>query len=233
MKNYYGIIYKVTNRINGKVYIGQTTKPLSIRKSGHLSKARNRVDNTYFHSAIRKHGEDNFIWKKIVVAMSQTELDELEKSMIVKYDSMNSGYNIIEGGNRPPILYGTDNPRYGVKLTSDIRKRIGDSERGEKGFWFGKKMTKAHREKVSKALLGKKKHKTLGEKLRKHFGDWWLIEFPSGEFKVVQSLRDFCMNHNLCESHLRDVNKGVRHHHKGYKCKKLNEDVIQVRRFVC
>ena len=53
------IIYKTTNNINKKVYIGQTVKSLDKRKKTHLYKSTNASDN-YLYRAIRKYGENNF-----------------------------------------------------------------------------------------------------------------------------------------------------------------------------
>ena len=57
------IIYKATNKINGKVYIGQTTNSLSYRRDQHFREAKCIKRKTvYFHNAISKYGEDNFIF---------------------------------------------------------------------------------------------------------------------------------------------------------------------------
>lgn len=53
------IVYKATNKLNDKVYIGITTKTLRHRMSIHKKDAK--VKNTYFYRAIRKYGFDNFI----------------------------------------------------------------------------------------------------------------------------------------------------------------------------
>lgn len=53
------IIYKITNKINGKVYIGQTTDSLSRRKSGHIQAATSG-SKSKLYSAMRKYGVENF-----------------------------------------------------------------------------------------------------------------------------------------------------------------------------
>ena len=53
------IIYKITNIINGKSYIGQTAYSLNERWLSHLSDMVKKKDNNYFHNAIRKYGWDN------------------------------------------------------------------------------------------------------------------------------------------------------------------------------
>ena len=57
------LIYKVTNTVNGKSYIGQTVQPMNVRKGGHLYSAFQQNSNFYFHKALRKYGKENFEWK--------------------------------------------------------------------------------------------------------------------------------------------------------------------------
>lgn len=225
----YGIIYRATNIKNGKVYIGQTIRTLGIRKSHHFTCSRNRLDNICFHNALRKYGKDSFRWEVLDKALSREELDLLEKKYIIKYDSINNGYNVLDGGSSHSGLFGDDNPRYGIKMPYEMRKRIGDAQRGKKGYWFGKKPTKEHRQNVSRALKGKKKRPSQQCKLSKIHGEWWLIEFPDGSFKVIHSMAKFCREHNLSSGHMVAISKGKRHIHKGFSCKKLNEDVVIVR----
>ena len=92
------IIYKLTNKVNGKVYIGQTVKSLDWRMKQHLSKV-NVGSNTYIHNAIRKYGWDNFDVEVVANASSKEELDYLEKYYIKQYDSVNTGYNLSFGGD--------------------------------------------------------------------------------------------------------------------------------------
>ena len=110
-----GLIYKATNIINNKIYIGQTTCTLEKRKNEHL----NSCDGTYFHKAILKYGRDNFIWE-IVEDNIETyeELNEKEKYWIAYFNSNNNniGYNMTPGGesiepldkwrkNNPDLIY--------------------------------------------------------------------------------------------------------------------------------
>jgi len=93
------VIYKITNTVNGKVYIGQTTRPLQERFKRHLIEAKNNtLPDNYFHRAIRKYGADNFVVEQIDSANTQQELNEKEKYWIKYYDSIDNGYNTAEGG---------------------------------------------------------------------------------------------------------------------------------------
>jgi hypothetical protein len=94
----YGIIYKVTNKINNKVYIGQTIQTLTERKNKHYYKAKHEDINTHFINALRKYPKENFIWEIIDKADSQEKLNEKEKYWITYYNSVEKGYNTKDGG---------------------------------------------------------------------------------------------------------------------------------------
>lgn len=72
----YGIIYKITNLVNNKVYIGQTKQTLKRRYAHHLSSARHR-DN-YLYRAMRKYKVENFKIEQIDTAETLEQLDTKE-----------------------------------------------------------------------------------------------------------------------------------------------------------
>lgn len=96
---YFGIIYKATNLINKKVYIGQTRDYLCHRKYKHHYEAEHGSE-LYFHRAIRKYGKENFSWEIIAHGNNAEELDNLEKFYIAEFLSNDSsyGYNLTAGG---------------------------------------------------------------------------------------------------------------------------------------
>ena len=94
-----GIIYKYTNKINGKSYIGQTIQPLEKRHKRHLYDSK--TDNLYFHRALQKYGSNNFELTILEENISSDQLDEKEKYWIKYYDTFylnDNGYNMTEGG---------------------------------------------------------------------------------------------------------------------------------------
>ena len=95
MKPGYGYIYKVTNLINSKVYIGQTIGSLRLRWKKHI-RSNGCV---YLHSAILKYGEENFKIEEIEY-IPKEQLDEREIYWISYYNSTDKklGYNILPGG---------------------------------------------------------------------------------------------------------------------------------------
>ena len=120
------IIYKATNIINNKVYIGQTIHPLSVRKSQH-ERSHEYGYKTAFSNAIRKYGKENFIWEVIYETNSIEDLNEKESYYIKYYKSLvtENGYNLKGGG-------GND------FLTQEVKNKIGESQLGEKNHMFGK-----------------------------------------------------------------------------------------------
>lgn len=95
MEKYY--IYKFQNKINGKIYIGQSINPEK-RKYEHLYGRKKGID-TYFDKAVKKYGLDNFDFEVIDNANNTKDIDKLEKHYIKKYNSLKpNGYNILKGG---------------------------------------------------------------------------------------------------------------------------------------
>ena len=93
------VIYKVTNSINGKVYVGKTYN-FEKRKREHIYDIE---DNLPFHRALKKYGIDNFVWEIIDTAESDEEIIEKEIYWIKQlntciYEKDSWGYNVTLGG---------------------------------------------------------------------------------------------------------------------------------------
>ena len=146
----YGVIYKLTNLINGKVYIGQTTN-YEKRIKEHFK----GVHNTYISNAILKYGKDNFQDALIDEAYSKVELNNKEKYWIRGYNSNEKeiGYNLTSGGAHYTL--------------SDIsKKKISESKKGNI-FRIGK----YHSEESKKRISESKKGKKLSEDTRKKISE--------------------------------------------------------------
>jgi group I intron endonuclease len=93
-------IYKITNKINGKIYIGQTTKSIERRFIQHKTSARNKSISTPLTNAIKKYGEENFIIEQIDTANDIEKLNEKEIYWIniLKSKDRSIGYNLKDGG---------------------------------------------------------------------------------------------------------------------------------------
>lgn len=95
----YGLIYKMTNKINGMIYIGQTTQSLKRRIASHKSHLKNT--KTKLAKALKKYTFENFDIYTIDYAENQEELNQKEIYWINYYDTLNryKGYNTKEGGS--------------------------------------------------------------------------------------------------------------------------------------
>ena len=88
----------IKNNINNKSYIGQSIN-IENRWTHHKSELNNnRHINDYLQNAWNKYGEDNFSFI-VIEECKESELNEKEIYYINKYNSMNNGYNLCEGGN--------------------------------------------------------------------------------------------------------------------------------------
>ena len=93
-----GFIYKITNKINGKSYIGQTIQNVKERFYQHCAtKCRQAILNMVIHKAINKYGKSNFTIE-VIEEVESTNLNDRERYWIRYYDSYNNGYNSTEGG---------------------------------------------------------------------------------------------------------------------------------------
>lgn len=118
-----GKIYKYTNLINNKVYIGQTTQRLEDRDKKHLQQIN---DNTYFHRALMKYGRENFSLDLVEDNISQNDLDDKEKYYIDLFESFyttGKGYNLTQGGQ-----WGSGTQKLTLSQSKEIKELILNSK---------------------------------------------------------------------------------------------------------
>jgi len=121
------LIYKGTCLINGKVYIGLTTKGLKHRVSNHerTSKVTNR--NNKLYNAMRKYGKNNFIWNELEYC-NESELEERERFWINYFNSYHIGYNSTTGGERKK------------EVSRESRDKMSIGHKGQRGWNSGRKL---------------------------------------------------------------------------------------------
>lgn len=147
------IIYKATNKINGKCYIGQTRHSLEHRKAIHIRCAKRGVE-THFYQAIRKYGAENFEWSIICSTNNKQHLNELETFYITKYDSIKRGYNMVDGGdNNVMDIESVKTKHDEVMRSEEVRNKISKSM---KQYRKEHPFTVEHRRRISESLSGKK-----------------------------------------------------------------------------
>lgn len=94
-------IYKITNLINHKAYIGQSLN-IESRWKDHKSRAYNQQCEEYnrpLYASIRKYGLNNFTFEVLEECIDNNDLNEREQYWINYYDTFNAGYNLTPGGD--------------------------------------------------------------------------------------------------------------------------------------
>lgn len=94
-----GQIYIIKNKINDKVYIGQTTTNYKIRFMQHCKPSSMRTRHYKLYNAIKKYGKENFYIELLETDIPIEELDNKEIQYIEHYNSFQNGYNATKGGD--------------------------------------------------------------------------------------------------------------------------------------
>lgn len=147
----FGIVYLVTNVLDGRFYIGQTRRTLSHRWAVHRSEARRRPV-TYFHKAIQRHGAENFEVQIVATAGDQDSLNRLEAVWVAVTGARHYGYNLKDGGLQAPMSEtgraALSARRRGSKASPETRARMSAARRG-------RPKSAAHRAAIAAALEGR------------------------------------------------------------------------------
>lgn len=141
-----GYVYVLTNRRNGKVYVGQTTQRFEARLSQH-SRCK-----TLIGVALRKYGKENFSYFENEVP--EELMDNLERNLITLYNCHSpDGYNLDSGGNKRK------------HLSAETRTKMSVSKRGSCHPLFGKHLPNEYRMKLSAANKGRSTSEATRAKL--------------------------------------------------------------------
>ena len=120
------VIYKATNLVNQKIYIGQTNN-FEKRKKRHWYVAK--TSPTAFHKALVKYGFDNFKWEILAECDTRAQANSLEKKFIKEYGGISNPavYNETEGGHTFRTKTWTEKDR---EVYSERAKKTGLNKKG-------------------------------------------------------------------------------------------------------
>lgn len=152
-------VYKITNKVTNKIYIGITNQGSGARYRHHWYESR-IGEPSPIHRSMAKYGEDNFTLEIIDFADTYDELKEKEKYWIKQYNSTDKsiGYNLTEGGD------GTFGRKHSEETKDKIRQKA-----------LGRKVSEETKRKMSETKLGK-----CSDKQREH-----LLKLTVGQSKKI------------------------------------------------
>ena len=151
-----GVIYKITNLLNGKIYVGQTRQKLNVRLYRHKIDNRPGIDE-----AIQKYGWENFKAETVEECPCEM-LNEREIFWIKELNSMApNGYNLTSGGERDYTVSEKSRAKNseshrGKKLSQETCVKMSKSRTGEKNPFYGKHHTEESKAKNAAAHKGNK-----------------------------------------------------------------------------
>ena len=220
MNNY--TIYMHKNKINGKIYIGQTSQEPKKR----WDNGRGYIDCSRFYNAILKYGWNNFEHIILYQNLSQDQANTLEEQLIKQYKTQDDryGYNIKAGGNnkhhteKTKIKIGKANSiaLKGSTWSEHHRQIISKMFSGEGNPFYNKTHSEESRKKMSEARKGLK-HLTEEQikRLRESHHTVKVINVDTGE--VFDSIKDAGLKYNIEPTHITRVCKGKRKTCGGYR----------------
>ena len=200
------IIYKITNKITNKVYIGQTSIKLEARWKKHIYSALRNEDKYIFHKAIRKYGAACFTLEIIDYAATKDELNEKEIYWIAYYNSKTpNGYNMTNGGDGVVGCYRGEQYRQKMSnalknhiVSDETREKISKSKKGTKPWNYGLRTNPSKEKKDIKRRVSK------------------IDKNTKEELFVYNSIREASQLNNIHQNRIIDCCRGRRKTAAGY-----------------
>lgn len=200
------LIYMFINKVNGKKYVGLTSRSLEERTAEHL-----RHDATLFDKKLREYGITNFDLIVLDVADTLEELNEKEKYYIKLFKTLvPNGYNLCEGGG---VTKGYKHREESKQKMSESRKQKDIS--GENNPFYGNHHTEEARKKMRKAWTEERRKKLSEESKNRKHSTKKVKNIDTGE--IFDSIKAASEKYNVKATHITRVCKGKRKKTGGYR----------------
>lgn len=208
-------IYRITNNVNGKVYVGWTSRDPLIRFEEHQKTLKPKYqDRSAISYAIEKYGVDSFTFEIVYQSYDYDHSREIETHFIIECNSLLEGwgYNIDNGGTGHKRTASTiEKHRAAIKGRKQSAEHVAKRKVcGERNAMFGKTGEKHHRYGKTNTELQKQRTSEANSKS-------YIITHPDGTKEHITNLRQFALKHNLDPGNLSKVACGIVKQHKGYK----------------
>lgn len=153
-----GCIYKITNKTNGKSYIGQTVYDSPQRRwNVHKNIFKQEKHQEYLYRAMRKHGFENFEFS-IICTCKKEELSELECKYIKHYNTFGTeGYNMTSGGEGRRDFKLSEETKRKISLAGKGRVPSEETRKKLSLAGMGRKLTEEIKAKMKETVSKKKK----------------------------------------------------------------------------
>ena len=156
-------IYTITNLINYKMYVGQTSKPKE-RWSAHKCETTRNKKRYPIYLAMRKYGIKNFDYCIIYFCKDKDRIDQLEIEWIEELDARANGYNIMLGGNcgMRGRHHSNESKRkiresqLGKIISPECRAKMSAAKKGKIGSRLGTKVSEETKKRLSQINIGRK-----------------------------------------------------------------------------
>lgn len=164
-KEIYLILYRATNKINGKFYLGISSRDLNKRKNEHIS--RRNTGKSLISKAIKKYGQDAFEWDVLYQSDDEIDIKTIEREMI---SALKPPYNLSEGGEG----------MIGYTFSERTKKIFSDK-------YKGKKRPPEIGKKISKGLTGR--IRTEESKLKQSNSRKGFVVSEQTRLKISESMK--------------------------------------------
>lgn len=205
-------IYKITNIINGKIYIGMTQRTVEERFQEHLKDSNRRTfEKRPLYDAIRKYGKEAFI----VETIEETDFpDKREVYWIEYYQSFKYGYNATKGGDGKPYL--------DYELIAEVFKNTGSATKTSELIGCS---ADSVRRVVKNYNLGEYYHWNHSNKpVNQYSLEGEYIMTYGSAYEAAKAIGKITSTSNGATSHISEVCRGKRKTAYGFKWKFVNTD---------
>lgn len=208
------IIYLITNKKNGKQYVGQTTRTLRERKLEHARK------NGIVGKAIRKYGKENFDIKQIDSADSVELLNQKEIDWIEKLDTKSPyGYNLCNGGDN---TYGFNHREESKLIMADKKKGM---FKGKDNPFYGKKHSEETRKRMREAWSEERKQQLAEMSRERNLRNQAVRVRNIDTSEVFSSIKEAAETYDLKPTHITRVCRGRRKRTGGYRWEYVDKTI--------
>lgn len=239
------IIYKITNKINNKIYVG---KQVNIRKNNNYLGSGKLIK-----LSVKKYGKENFQKDILQECQTNDELNIFEKIWIERLNSLiPNGYNISTGGDGGDTISNNPNKESIMEKQTNTKK-----VNGVKGSMFGKNQSEETKLLISKKIKelyadGKIKRNRMTADGKRRISEFMKLNCPTKtpdgriknsinntgiknpnshiyefispnntKFEVNGNIKKFCLEHELSYKKIIKVHKGIIDNVNGWKCIKI------------